>query len=403
LAVIFALVILTSVLFPFVPSDLQASARASGNCERYGIQFDDSSIMALYLHPEDVLASPAVFWARDSAYQVVREYYKARGLPIPLEEWQTRLAQVASLPLEERQQELPYRVARALMTGREAFCEMAAPHVLSFLPPGADLGTTIYITALTDAYVPYKHPAMAVDTSASAHIVYTGLLSLPPQLLRNPAAFRGDPMAQGSATTIYNTLVRELFHAGYWRNTPQPAGVPDPLQKALTTLQNEGIAIYVAHEAEATFPAPLESDYRDRRTTVQVQIERLNALFAEARSLSSNEFRARLADEGIGQKALYNAGGYMAMTIDRELGREALVETIARGPEWFVQAYNSVAEEGMKIRCGGAPTVVMPAISPSEPSPVAALPEPDPVTGTELGAADRAEQEAGTPNWALFR
>lgn len=393
LTVIFALVILTSVLFPFVPSDLQAAARTSGHCERYGIEFDDSSIKALYLHPEDVLADPAGFWARDNGYRVVGEYYKARSLPIPFDEWSARVAQLESLSLEERQEELPYRVARALMANREAFCEMAAPLVLSFLPPGSDLGATIYLTALTDAYVPYKHPHLAVDTSASAHIVYTGLLSLPSQLLRSPAAFRADPMAQGSATTIYNTLVHELFRAGFWRNTPQPGGVPDPLQEALTALQNEGVAVYAAHEAERVFPAPLVTDYRERPSTVQKQIGRLNALFAEATSLSGDEFRARLSGVGYGQKAIHNAGGHMAKTIDQRLGRKALVESIERGPEWFVQAYNSVAEPGMKIRCDGTPTVLVPKSTPTR----------DASTEATRAVDDGKPSGANAPHLALFR
>jgi hypothetical protein len=234
---------------------------------------------------------------------------------------------------------------------------------------------------------------MAVDTSASAHIVYTGLLSLPPQLLRSPGAFRADPMAQGSAATIYNTLVHELFHAGYWTNTPQPQVVPDPLQEALTALQNEGIAVYVAHLAEAVFPAPLETDYSQRRSTVEKQIERLNHLFANAHTLSHDDFWARLADVGFGQKALYNAGGYMARSIDQKLGRSALVETIQRGPEWFVRTYNSIAEPGMEVRYAERPTVVIPKATPA----AAGSPAPTPAGVCTTSPGD------GALNSALFR
>ncbi len=47
----------------------------------------------------------------------------------------------------------------------------------------------------------------------------------------------------------------------------------------------------------------------------------------------------------------------MARTIDSELGRNTLIETIREGPMSFVQRYNSVVAEGeeLRVRGGSAP------------------------------------------------
>ena len=39
----------------------------------------------------------------------------------------------------------------------------------------------------------------------------------------------------------------------------------------------------------------------------------------------------------------------MATRIEGELGREALVDTIETGPISFIQTYNAIAEDGMKL------------------------------------------------------
>jgi hypothetical protein len=318
-------------------------------CGQYGIRFDTSSIEALYLDPEAVLADPEAFWARDPAYQLAAQHYEAHGLPIPMEAWQRRLEAIASWSPEKRARQQPLRIARSLIAGQPAFCEQAVPHVLAFLPEGTSVATTIYLTALTDAYVPYVHPRMAVDTSHSSHILFTGLVSLPRQVFQQPAGSWADMRARGSASTIFNTLVHELFHAGYWQSAPLPEGYWDPVLEALVGLQNEGMAVYVAHEAESLFPAPLESDFHGSQAAVRRQLHDLNELLAGAGSLPEDELRSRLTEVGFRDKAFYRVGSYMAETIDQALGREALVRTISEGPCSFVRTYNRVTGEDVRI------------------------------------------------------
>ena len=53
---------------------------------------------------------------------------------------------------------------------------------------------------------------------------------------------------------------------------------------------------------------------------------------------------------GVIERAFYVAGGYMAYFIDRTLGRDALVKAMSAGPISFTSLYNSVSDEGMRIR-----------------------------------------------------
>jgi hypothetical protein len=211
---------------------------------------------------------------------------------------------------------------------------------------------TIHLTALTDAYVPYLHPCMAVDTSHSSHIVATGLVSMPRQVLRQPTGSWAEMRTRGSASTIYNTLVHELCHAGYWSRTPRLEGVPTATYKALVALQNEGLAVYVAYLAEPEFPTPPENDYRGGPSVVCRQIQDLNAVFAAADSMAREELWRRFVEVGFAQKAFYRVGSAMAQTIDQELGREALVATILTGPASFLQAYNAVVDETLQLPAG---------------------------------------------------
>lgn len=52
---------------------------------------------------------------------------------------------------------------------------------------------------------------------------------------------------------------------------------------------------------------------------------------------------------GKNQRALYLVGAYMALTIDENLGRGVLVETVRRGPRSFIATYNTMAKDGMEV------------------------------------------------------
>ena len=75
----------------------------------------------------------------------------------------------------------------------------------------------------------------------------------------------------------------------------------------------------------------------------------MNTLLASIDSLPPDKFRERMWNVGVQWRALYITGGHAARTIDRELGREKLVEAMRSGPRTFVSMYNSVAADGERL------------------------------------------------------
>jgi hypothetical protein len=63
-----------------------------------------------------------------------------------------------------------------------------------------------------------------------------------------------------------------------------------------------------------------------------------------------NQLYRRIARVGYRWNGLYILGGYMAMTIENELGHEALVQTIEDGFYSFAETYNSLVDEDMQVR-----------------------------------------------------
>ena len=129
----------------------------------------------------------------------------------------------------------------------------------------------------------------------------------------------------------------------------------------LIALQMESIGTYIEYEHLAKYPSPFEYFVYliDKEPIVRWYIREMNELFAIAQTQPTGEayeeIYRRIGSLGYRRKGFYIVGGYMAMVIAEELGRDALVQTIADGYESFSETYNAIAEEGMRIQWGQAP------------------------------------------------
>jgi tetratricopeptide (TPR) repeat protein len=243
--------------------------------------------------------------------------------------WKARIQGYADLSLDERKRTSAMLTARRLLEQRDVFLRKALPHIRSFLPDSpAGITTTIFFTAET-----YPR-AIGVGDNVVVDIT--------------------NDYWQGSDSTLLNTVVHELFHVGYGWNICAQTDTPmanAALYAHLSTLQNEGLATYVAYKAQHLFPAPADQDYvlLDNHSTVGRARKLVNRLFSQAESFSAEKLRNEGWRIGVEQRAFYVLGAHMARSIDEKLGREALAETIARGPLSFVNAYNSLAHDDMRI------------------------------------------------------
>jgi hypothetical protein len=156
---------------------------------------------------------------------------------------------------------------------------------------------------------------------------------------------------------VLNIVVHELFHVGFGRYI-EPVDFSRIVTREQTadlitrSLQNEGMATYVAYRARSIFPSStVDPDYTmlENRADVLRLGEKINRLLELGRSEPFEEIRGTIWQEGVRSRAYYVMGAYMAGRIEEDRGREALVETIVKGSRCFVEVYNGLPSDGLKI------------------------------------------------------
>jgi len=298
-------------------------------CAGSQIESDQSSFLALTDSPELILSNPDSFWRSDPAYWLVSLWNKDVGLAVPNEGWLQIVKGLADRPEEIRHEMPEYALIEEYASEKDEFLQFMIPYLCSFFPPpGPDLSTKIYFTC-----------AIIPNAFQKNFNIVINLMPLPPI---------------SDVSEIFNTIIHEAFHVGYYRIEFLRSEIPldNPEQHDLIySLQNEGLATYIAFLAQTTYPSR-NRDYELIQDAKQVKksLQLLNGLMAQAGKDAPDIFRKNLHEIGVNQRVLYDAGAHMARTIDSSLGREALAATIASGPRTFITTYNRLAEDEMKVQ-----------------------------------------------------
>ncbi len=249
-----------------LPASQEAAAAARGV---WDIRIDKTSIERILLDPESILEDPEAFWRSDPAYRLAESWHRNTGVSKSTngydKRWPAALKKLAALPREERKNRPEFRFLESLMGKTAAFEAEALPFIRSFLPANEiAFRTSVYLTTQTFPYAFMANGDMVVD-----------ILSLKFRL---------------NADQIFNILTHETFHVGYGYNRylrEEPA-LDDGFiySTLLDSLQNEGMATYMAYRAQSLFPAPFESDYRllDNPQEVKRRFEWINRIFEGAES-----------------------------------------------------------------------------------------------------------------------
>ena len=307
--------------------ELPTTSKEKDVCTHHGINFDFSSVRYIYQNPNTILEDPILFWKEDPAYKLVAMAPYYAGKSLPPDGWVKHIEKISTLSDQKIEEEKPFARSVEIMEHADTFCQNAFPVILSLLPDDADISTTIYVTA-------YNEPSFFV--------------------------FRGNlvmnvdwPTYFGDTTEFFNILSHEIFHIGYFDIQPYQTEVWSdfyPTTVLLTVLQNDGLAVYTQYLLSSLYPEPGEFDFLIIKSNflVKILINRVNDLLQETDVLSETEAVLR-AFTGKNQKALYLVGAYMALTIDENLGRDVLVETVSKGPRSFISTYNTVANDGMEV------------------------------------------------------
>ncbi len=312
-------------------------------CAEYNIRFDTTSLEKIYFDPEGILANPEAFLDSDPAYRMLAESRVKAGTPFRFETWMKDIEKLASQTEEKRKNQKPFKLYELIMAHQQSFCQEVGPHVQAYLPEGTDLGVTIYLTALDDPAPACAHERKITFSLSHPLFAYAAVLHEPTAL-----------------SSFFNLALHELFHIGFSDNF-KPPSLEEHMENEvvidmLIVLQNEGIATHIEHELSDQYPSPFEWFLYliDQKHIVRWYINRMNELFAVAMTKPTGDayedIYRRIGSIGFSRKGFYIVGAYMAMTIQRELGREALNQTIVDGYESFADTYNGIVDEEMRVR-----------------------------------------------------
>jgi hypothetical protein len=349
-SILFGMIILLTLLLGLIifPRPSLPPIIRDDTCSRYNIRFDGTSIETIYHAPESILADPQAFRQNDPAYVLLGEHRARVNDPFPLEAWLNDIQALADRPAVEREQRPSYRLYQLILANQASFCQEVVTAVLPYLPDGAAANVTIYLTALEGSALAFsKDREIAFSLS---HPLFSGA-----QLIHEPTGL----------SAFYNLGLHELFHNYFGSVYPWPTVEEHMANEVvidmLMALQNEGIATHISHQLNATYSSPFEWFLYliDQKPIVRLYINEINELFAVAQTRPTGEayeaIYRDIASLCYQKKGFYIVGAYMAMTIEHELGREALVRTVSDGYEAFATAYNAVAEEEMKIHWANTP------------------------------------------------
>ena len=317
-------------------------------CSQVGIRFDTTSIDIIYRDPQRILNDPEAFLNKDPAYQLLAESRAKGASPFRFEAWLRDINKLASLPQERREQKKAFRLSELIIANQQSFCKEIGPHVLTYLPEGMNLDVTIFLTGLDEPVPAYTKDGEIAFSLSHPLFSYAAILHEPTGL-----------------STFFNLALQELFHVGYSETFNRPSleelKENEIVIDMLIGLQNEGIATHIEDELSEQYPSPFEwfLYVLNQKTIVHWYINGMNKLLKEGMAKPTgdayNDVYRRIGALGYRRKGFYIVGAYMAQTIENELGRDALTQTIVDGYDRFADIYNGLVEAEMRIQWRTAP------------------------------------------------
>lgn len=317
-----------------LPGMICISCASNRDQGQWMVTLSTTSMEAIVLNPQNILDSPNQFWETDTAYALVDNWHKGTGISKDTrnyyEKWLSFLKDLSEVPEEERRDHPAFQLVEALKERAIIFEEKAIPLLNQFVPEnGLKFKTTIYFTARTLPHAFATSEGIVVDVLNDY--------------------YHNDP------DQIFNMITHECFHVGYGMNRylrDEMALDNNYIYSNMCDyLQNEGLATYAAYCAQDFFPAAWEKDFKmlDDPAEVRRQLDAVNDLFANAAHMQADVLRKTSWHVGATQRGYYIVGAHMARTIDEQLGRNALIETIAVGPLAFVETYNGLVSDSLKM------------------------------------------------------
>ncbi len=305
---------------------------------RQDVTFDISSVERIFQDPEIVLEDVEGFWQKQAPYMAAKRW-EPPGYPISLDKFEDKVVEIAAQNQETRDKHECYVFAKRFMETAHTFRAKGLDHVRSYLPQETVLQANIFLACFI--YLGQPEPRFSP----------TGFVN------GQDIVFNADPKYWNSQpSVILHEVTHELFHVGYhWlHETPrlQDAHTNQALLKHIAwQLQNEGMATHVAYTVRDVLPTQHNEIYPliDDLEKVKNLLSDVNALIGEAFSQPPSEMSDTIIDRGISKYGFYVVGATMAQKIEKELGQDTLVSSVAQGPQHFLALYNSIVKDEWKI------------------------------------------------------
>lgn len=154
----------------------------------HDIRFDTGALEKIVYEPRWVLENEEEFWGSYPAQRYTRDWARAVNYEIDYGDWRRMINEWSRVPEDERRAGSLLKITETIVGARERFLHDAIPHLLDYLPETTVLDVGVYFTA----FIPPRAFAMG-------------------EIVFNVAAtyWKGNP------DNILNTMVHEVFHAGY--------------------------------------------------------------------------------------------------------------------------------------------------------------------------------------------
>jgi len=302
-----------------------------GSCLDSKVEFDDSSIKYIFTNPGEVLKDIRGFWKKEIPYKTTLDWSDATRVPIDFEDFKKNLEELEKQSLEDRRKHEAYILFEKIMENTPAFKSRALPHVCSYLPANTKINAMVQIACFMP---PWAYCAMGNVVINTSHKHWNSDVAM-----------------------VLNIVIHELFHMGFGQylepvDFSQIKTREQTDELIMTSLQNEGMATYVAYKARHIFPSStVDPDYRmlESRGDVLRLSQKINYLFRLSKSEPFEKNRDVIWKEGVMTRAFYVVGAYMAGKIEGVCDRDMLVDTIIKGSKCFIETYNELPSDGFKI------------------------------------------------------
>lgn len=300
--------------------------------QKINVIFNDSAVQYVLKNPVNALKEREFIWNNFDGYRITLVWHRESSYPVDWKYWEKCMDRFINKDTALTGKTI--ELANNLMALEKKEHDKIVSHLSAFFPDNISYDAYVYLVVST---VPY---AFCVEQNKIG-IDITG------------DEWYFDP------EYVLNVVIHELFHAGYRTFTADKKYLNEDPSDRETFIRfcyaytlNEGMASYVGYKALDLFPTNnRHRDYKlfENDSTVKIAIEHVNDLLYLSDTLPIDSLNKLAWDIGVGKRAYYVSGAYMAKTVEEKYGREHLAALIQKGGYEFVKEYNSIAPKELKI------------------------------------------------------